>query len=38
MAKHTGQPIKKIESDTDRDFFMTADDARKYGIVDKIIS
>ena len=38
LAKHTGQPIKKIESDTDRDFFMTADDARKYGIVDKIIS
>ena len=38
LAKHTGQPIKKIESDTDRDFFMTADDARKYGIVDKIIT
>lgn len=38
LAKHTGQPISKIETDTDRDFFMTADDAKKYGIVDKIIS
>ncbi len=37
LAKHTGQPISKIEKDTDRDFFMTADEARKYGIIDKII-
>lgn len=37
LSKHTGQPIKKIETDTDRDFFMTADEAKKYGIVDKII-
>lgn len=37
LAKHTGQPISKIEKDTDRDFFMTADEAKKYGIVDKII-
>ncbi len=37
LAKHTGQPVKKIESDTDRDFWMTADEAKKYGIVDKII-
>jgi ATP-dependent Clp protease protease subunit len=37
LAKHTGQPIAKIEKDTDRDYFMTADEALKYGIVDKII-
>lgn len=37
LAKHTGQNIKKIEQDSDRDFFMTADEAKKYGIVDKII-
>ncbi|OIO48497.1 MAG: ATP-dependent Clp endopeptidase, proteolytic subunit ClpP [Parcubacteria group bacterium CG_4_9_14_0_2_um_filter_41_8] len=37
LAKHTGQDIKKIEHDSDRDFFMSADEALKYGIVDKII-
>lgn len=37
LAKHTGQPVHKIEKDTDRDYFMTADEAKKYGIVDKII-
>lgn len=37
LAKHTGQPLKTIEHDTDRDFFMNAEEARKYGIVDKII-
>jgi ATP-dependent Clp protease, protease subunit len=37
LAKHTGQNIKKIEADSDRDFFMTAEEAKKYGIVDKII-
>ncbi|MCL5009220.1 MAG: ATP-dependent Clp protease proteolytic subunit [Patescibacteria group bacterium] len=37
LAKHTGQPVKKIETDTDRDFWMTADEAKKYGIIDKII-
>lgn len=37
LAKHTGQPIKKIETDSDRDYFMTADEAKKYGIIDKII-
>jgi ATP-dependent Clp protease protease subunit len=38
LAKNTGQPIKKIETDVERDFWMSADDARKYGIVDKVIS
>jgi ATP-dependent Clp protease, protease subunit len=37
LAKHTGQPIAKIEKDTDRDYFMTAEEAKKYGLVDKII-
>lgn len=38
LAKHTGQTIKKIEEDTDRDNFMSAEDAKKYGIIDKIIT
>jgi ATP-dependent Clp protease protease subunit len=37
LAKHTGQPVKKIEQDTDRDYFMTSEEAKKYGIIDKII-
>lgn len=37
LAKHTGQQIKKIESDTDRDFYMTPEEAKKYGLIDKII-
>ena len=37
LAKHTGQPIATIEKDTDRDFFMNPEEAKKYGIVDKII-
>ena len=38
LAKHTGQPLKTIEKDTDRDFYMNAEDAKKYGTVDKIIA
>lgn len=37
LAKHTGQPISKIEKDTDRDFFMSPEEAKKYGLIDKII-
>ncbi len=37
LSHHTGQPLKKIEKDTDRDFFMTADQAREYGLIDDII-
>ncbi len=37
IAKHTGQDLDKIENDTERDYFMRADEALKYGIVDKII-
>lgn len=38
LAKHTGQPLAKIEKDTDRDYFLTADEAKKYGLIDKIIT
>jgi len=38
LATHTGQKINAIEKDTDRDRFMSPDDAKKYGIIDKIIS
>ncbi len=37
LAKHTGQSIEKIEQDTDRDFFMGAEEAKKYGIVDEVM-
>ena len=36
LAKHTGQSIEKIEADTDRDYFMTAEEAKAYGIIDYI--
>ena len=38
LAKHTGQPMDKIRVDTERDFFMDCDQAKKYGIIDKIIT
>lgn len=38
LAKHTGQEIPKIEKDTDRDFFMSADEARAYGLVDEVVT
>lgn len=38
MAFHTGQPFKKIEQDADRDFFMTAEEAVVYGLVDTVIT
>ena len=37
LSKHTGQPLKKIEEDTERDNFMEAKEAMKYGLVDKVI-
>ncbi len=37
MAYHTGQPIEKIEKDTDRDYFMSAAEAVEYGLIDKVI-
>jgi ATP-dependent Clp protease protease subunit len=38
LAHHTGQPIEKIEKDTDRDFIMSAAEAKTYGIIDEVIS
>ncbi len=37
LAKHTGQPLKKVADDTDRDYHMDAEEARKYGIIDKVL-
>ena len=38
IAKHTKQPLEKIQKDTDRDFFMSAEEAKAYGIVDEVIT
>ena len=38
LVKHTGQPMTKIKKDTDRNFFMSADEAKEYGIVDEVIT
>jgi ATP-dependent Clp protease protease subunit len=37
LAENTGQSVRKIEKDTERDFFMSAQEAKKYGIIDKIL-
>jgi ATP-dependent Clp protease protease subunit len=37
LVAHTGQPLEKIQKDTDRDFFMTAEQAKEYGIIDEVI-
>ncbi|MBE0477705.1 ATP-dependent Clp endopeptidase proteolytic subunit ClpP [Candidatus Aerophobetes bacterium] len=37
LVKHTGQPKEKIEKDTDRDFYMSAEEAKEYGIIDEVI-
>ncbi len=38
LAKHSGQDVEKIKNDTERDFFMTAEEAKEYGIIDKVIT
>jgi ATP-dependent Clp protease protease subunit len=38
MANHTGQPLEKIHADTDRDFFMSGEDAKQYGLIDEVIA
>jgi ATP-dependent Clp protease protease subunit len=38
LFKHTGQPIEKVKKDTERDYFMTSEEAKEYGIVDKVIT
>ena len=37
LSLHTGQPITKVEKDTDRDFYLTPDEAKKYGLIDEVI-
>ena len=38
LSKHTGQPLDKLERDTDRNYFMSADEAKTYGLVDEVFS
>jgi ATP-dependent Clp protease protease subunit len=38
LAKHTGQDVSKIEKDADRDFFMSAEEAKAYGLVDEVVA
>jgi len=37
LSQHTGQPIKKVEKDTERDFYLSAEGAKEYGIIDEVI-
>ena len=37
LSTHTGQPIDKVEKDTDRDFYLTSEEAKKYGLIDEVI-
>lgn len=37
LVKHTGQPLDRIEKDTDRDFYLTAEEAKSYGVIDEVI-
>ncbi|MDF5706602.1 MAG: ATP-dependent Clp endopeptidase proteolytic subunit ClpP [Nostoc sp. S4] len=38
LSQHTGQPLERIEADTERDFFMSAEEAKNYGLIDQVIS
>ncbi|MFM7576247.1 MAG: ATP-dependent Clp protease proteolytic subunit, partial [Microcystaceae cyanobacterium] len=38
LANHTSQPLDKIAEDTERDFFMSAEDAKEYGLIDQVIN
>jgi ATP-dependent Clp protease protease subunit len=38
IAKHTGQPLEKVSNDTDRDYFMSAEEAKEYNLIDRVIS
>ena len=37
LSKHTGQPVEKVAEDTDRDYFMSGEEAKEYGIVDVVL-
>jgi len=38
LSKHTGQPVEKVEQDTERDYFMSAEEAKEYGLIDKVLT
>ena len=38
LAKHTGQPLDRLQDDTERDFFMTGEQAKEYGIIDEVVT
>ena len=38
LSYHTGQPVERIQKDTERDYFMSPEEAKEYGIIDEIIS
>jgi len=37
LAQHTGQPVEKVQQDTDRDFYMSAEEAKEYGVIDEVL-
>jgi ATP-dependent Clp protease protease subunit len=37
FSRHTGQPLERVEKDSDRDFFMSPEEAKEYGLVDEVI-
>jgi ATP-dependent Clp protease protease subunit len=37
MSQHTGQPLEKVSKDMERDYFMSSDEAKEYGIIDQVI-
>ena len=38
LAKHTGQPLEKVERDTDRDYYLSAQEALEYGLIDQVVT
>jgi len=38
VAEHTGQPLEKVSADMDRDYFLTAEEANEYGLIDKVLA
>ena len=38
LAEHTGQPIEKVRADTDRDFILSAEEAKSYGLIDEVVT
>ena len=38
IAKHTGQELEEVRKDTERDYFMSSEEAKEYGIIDRVIS